>query len=1000
VASHTESPDADDVANETDGGHSVEQQVQADSEPSDIDSESASSDMPADEPSVEPVVSMEPLSHKEIIQLAEKSVVYLVARDAVGDEIGSGTGFLVDGEGLVATNYHVIASAVKMVAQSRGGESCDVSEVVAYDADYDVALVRLSSVPEGLSSMPLELPRALEQGDEVTAIGHPSGFKFTVTDGIVSAVRETKELPEEFQASLQSPEDATWIQTSAAISGGNSGGPLMNQFGRVVGVNTWIAEGQNLGFAIHVRHVIDLINAPRETPVSLPLPGLGTITDPVVGALRDDFSQEYAVFQEALYAAQTEAEQAKVLEEQQPVLDYAQKFIELSDKLQGSGRIQALVQACSLLKRSSDPKHLKQLAEIAVKLRKEFLHDPWIAEASLALGGVALAEVVELQQSIFRENASREAKGVACFALATNVNALNAYRRSLLLAAEGDAQPEYIALLSRAADEFGDVRVRGQRLKKVVEPLLKESAFLPGMPAPEIEGVDFDGVPMKLSEHRGKVVVLDFWADWCPYCRQMYPENKKLVEKYAGQPFVLLGVNCDAGKRGATAVRSQAMTWRSFVDGDDGSINEAWGITGFPTLFVIDQRGRITHQLSSTTFEALDEIVQSLLSSGANQWEGNLLARRSSWKYYDHEQAPAANWMEPNFDDASWPDGIAPLGFGDDQATELRHAPIGNPQTLTYYFRHKFTAPEQMDIVSDAVFSAYFDDGMVAYLNGQELVRRAVPLESTHETPATEARFEQGHRGLWYPIPLDMLREGENVLAVEVHQASEWSADVRFDAAISTNVVGQLRSLLDHEDRAIRVASMKVAGSLGETAKPLIPVLQEHFTKEDAAYQWEVFRALLGVTQGADTDVKPPATFNFGELSARRQVASLITNRTWQTLRHEGRSSLDYEAAWLEVVMANRIWPKSGESLAMEGLALHRLGKHREALMRLVEAKEIHGKHGTDYLIASMIYDALGRTDKSQQLRSEGEELLSAERKSGKDVAEIDRWLLKTNQQP
>src|SRR5438105_9037394 len=65
----------------------------------------------------------------------------------------------------------------------------------------------------------------------------------------------------------------------------------------------------------------------------------------------------------------------------------------------------------------------------------------------------------------------------------------------------------------------------------------------PGEPAPEIKGEDMDGKPLKLSDYRGKVVLLDFWGFWCAYCLRYIPHEKDLVRQYEGRPFVLLGVN-------------------------------------------------------------------------------------------------------------------------------------------------------------------------------------------------------------------------------------------------------------------------------------------------------------------------------------------------------------------------------------------------------------------------------------------------------------------------
>src|SRR5262245_14174870 len=86
--------------------------------------------------------------------------------------------------------------------------------------------------------------------------------------------------------------------------------------------------------------------------------------------------------------------------------------------------------------------------------------------------------------------------------------------------------------------------------------------------APDTVGHDSDGQPIRLSDYRGKVVLLDFWASWCPPCRAMFPQERELVEKMRGRRFVLLGVNCDADVEKQKEVEeSEGLNWRSLFDG-------------------------------------------------------------------------------------------------------------------------------------------------------------------------------------------------------------------------------------------------------------------------------------------------------------------------------------------------------------------------------------------------------------------------------------------------
>ncbi len=80
-------------------------------------------------------------------------------------------------------------------------------------------------------------------------------------------------------------------------------------------------------------------------------------------------------------------------------------------------------------------------------------------------------------------------------------------------------------------------------------------------------GSDVDGKSFKLSDYSGKVVILDFFADWCPYCVRMYPEEREPAEKMADKPFAMLGVNCDSPDTLRQILADKKVTWRCWSDG-------------------------------------------------------------------------------------------------------------------------------------------------------------------------------------------------------------------------------------------------------------------------------------------------------------------------------------------------------------------------------------------------------------------------------------------------
>lgn len=145
--------------------------------------------------------------------------------------------------------------------------------------------------------------------------------------------------------------------------------------------------------------------------------------------------------------------------------------------------------------------------------------------------------------------------------------------------------------------------------EKPAAPAVKpEGKYDVGDMAPEIQGKDAAGKEFKLSDYRGQVVMLDFYGNWCPPCRAMYPHNRELMEKYQDQDFVLLGINSDPEL--GTLVRSTEdgkVTWRSWWDGNGGPIASEWQIPFWPSIFVIDQEGIIRYKRSST--DTMDEIA-------------------------------------------------------------------------------------------------------------------------------------------------------------------------------------------------------------------------------------------------------------------------------------------------------------------------------------------------------------------------------------------------------
>ena len=125
------------------------------------------------------------------------------------------------------------------------------------------------------------------------------------------------------------------------------------------------------------------------------------------------------------------------------------------------------------------------------------------------------------------------------------------------------------SLFAAVVEKFGCANDRESDLAKDAEAELYEIRGLAiGKTAPEITGEDLNGRPMKLSDYRGKVVVLDFWGDWCGPCRAMYPHERSLVNRLDGKPFALLGINSDSDPQKLKArMKEENVTWPFWRDG-------------------------------------------------------------------------------------------------------------------------------------------------------------------------------------------------------------------------------------------------------------------------------------------------------------------------------------------------------------------------------------------------------------------------------------------------
>jgi S1-C subfamily serine protease len=196
---------------------------------------------------------------------------------------GQGSGFVIDKEGHILTNYHVIADA-RQVEVTMHNRKKYKATVIGTDPPHDLAVIQIKGATDLVPAV-LGDSRNLQVGQKVYAIGNPFGLAGTMTRGIVSSIRPVRE------PNGAAIDDA--IQTDAAINPGNSGGPLMNWHGEVIGINTMILSsvGQNagIGFAIPINTAKAVLND-LMTVGRVRRPALGVVTIPISPELADEMS--------------------------------------------------------------------------------------------------------------------------------------------------------------------------------------------------------------------------------------------------------------------------------------------------------------------------------------------------------------------------------------------------------------------------------------------------------------------------------------------------------------------------------------------------------------------------------------------------------------------------------------------------------------------------------------------------------------------------------------
>jgi thiol-disulfide isomerase/thioredoxin len=300
-------------------------------------------------------------------------------------------------------------------------------------------------------------------------------------------------------------------------------------------------------------------------------------------------------------------------------------------------------------------------------LRADHLQDQRVAQACLRRGRLAGPAVEPFFQALLAKSQNRQIRAYACWALARS-NEAKMRHLERIVAAPSDRpevrkavefvnarhDPEFVrlietiektdktaisaeteALLEQVITEFGDVpfpapwehgKRKGETLADQARPKLDALRRIAvGKVVPDIQCEDFRGKPMRLSDYRGKIMVLVFWGTWCGPCMGLIPHEKALVERLKDRPFALLGINSDSDRKDLqAAMEKEGVTWRSWWDGGKigGPIAARWDVKGWPTIMILDEKGLIRyknfpHHAHKELGDAVDSLVKSMTQQNA-----------------------------------------------------------------------------------------------------------------------------------------------------------------------------------------------------------------------------------------------------------------------------------------------------------------------------------------------------------------------------------------------
>jgi thiol-disulfide isomerase/thioredoxin len=357
-------------------------------------------------------------------------------------------------------------------------------------------------------------------------------------------------------------------------------------------------------------------------------------------SLAMEYDSQFEKWHLANIAAKSEEERKKLAKEQRPNDRlYGLRFLEIA---QEDPKAPIALDALNRVLRCSRDSAADAALE---QLRRDWVSSSRIAEVILPVTTSMSPSASGLLRDIISKNTDRNAVGPAVLGLAKLLDVyvglamtwnedpekakrMEQYYEKRQLDHIVKLDPVTVTkeaekLYERAMNEFGDVKLSPRARQTIGEYAVARvnrlRSLAPGKPAPEIEGEDTDGQSFKLSDYRGRVVLLVFWASWCVPCRQQVPHELRLLNRFQDKPFALLGVNLDHDEKQMRAAISElGITWRNWRGGNADRIKARYGIQAIPLVLVIDEKGIIRAKevgVEATLDQTIERLVLEVTAS-------------------------------------------------------------------------------------------------------------------------------------------------------------------------------------------------------------------------------------------------------------------------------------------------------------------------------------------------------------------------------------------------